>query len=277
MSNENYGKISISLFSDIVSEISPYCEFLMLYWMGEPLLHPELAEILEIARSQIRGNIVLSSNMTIYDERTYASICENVDVVLCCIDRWNSVAYERIRVGAKFDEVVKNTERLIELRKKRGEADIIVKALDLKIDSPEFKEFELYWKARGARAMLAWLNDWAGEMPGVRNAASIPLPTASDRRGACSDIWFKMPINWKGEVQMCCFDWNYRHAVDSSRARVDGVLGCWHSNFMSALRSKHIIGDWACNSLCKSCTTPGTREEFEAYVNFGEDSYFAIF
>ena len=115
MPDSDLGEMSLVNFQKTIDKISPYCEFLMLYWMGESTLHQHFSEILHYARKKIKGRIVLSSNMTFQCEKITKSIAKNVDIALCCIDRWNERKYENIRRGAKFDSVVKNTKNLLKL------------------------------------------------------------------------------------------------------------------------------------------------------------------
>lgn len=277
MPQSDLGEMSLERFEQVVCSISPFCEFLMLYWMGEPTLHSRFTELLRLARRHIRGRIVVSTNMTVDDEAVYRALLENADIVLCCIDRWEKSAYERIRVGANFESVVRNTENLLSLRGSGTSCEVVVKALDLNSTSLEHEDFQEHWKQRGARPLVAWLNDWAGTFQSMRNAAAMPVPRSERHRTPCADLWFKLVMNWRGEIQMCCFDWQYKYNV----GRVEDLEGwlpkAWHSTEMESLRRAHADGQWDVTPLCETCTTWGEPAELEAYVNFTESSYFTVF
>lgn len=276
MTPSNWGDIEIERFRSVLDLIAPYCEFLMLYWMGEPLLHENFEILMREARQRTRGRIVVSSNMTLMTESIADSILAHADVVLCSIDRWERSAYERIRIGASFESTIQNTKLLISRKSSSSRCKVIVKALDIKHESEEYAEFSQFWESLGATPMLAWLNDWAGSLPAIRNAARIPIPIAISQRVACADLWFKMVVNWRGEVQMCCFDWNYSHSI----ARIDSessLQSIWHSEKMISLRREHLAANWKTNALCESCTSWGQPHEFESYIEFDESSYFVVF
>ena len=170
------GYIDENLFERIIEDISPYCEFLMLYWMGEPLLHKKFNRLLEVARAKIRGIIVVSSNMTINDPLFYESALRNSDIFLCCLDRWDKLAYEEIRQGSSFDEVVNNIKEFLDTKNRNHNCEVIVKALDISNSSTEYDCFNKYWQKLGAKTMLAWVSDWAGTLPKLRNHSQLDIP-----------------------------------------------------------------------------------------------------
>jgi radical SAM protein with 4Fe4S-binding SPASM domain len=276
MKDENLGYMNPEIFKIILNEISPYAEFVMLYWMGEPLLHKDFADLLKLARSTLKGKIVVSTNMTFLTTEIADALAEYADIVLCCIDRWEPKAYERVRRGADFNKVVSNTISLIERRKLSGRAEIVVKALDINQSSGEWNEFSEFWTEKGARPLLAWLNSWAGRFPGMRQAASLAIPQAEIGRDPCADLWFKMVINWQGTVQMCCFDWEYAFPIGKV-GESNWLRDAWHGNEIRLLRQTHSKAQYISNPRCSTCDTWGTQNEFENYVNFNDDSYFSLF
>lgn len=277
MAQSQFGEISPEVFTDIIQTISPYAEFLMLYWMGEPLLHSNFSELLKVAREHIQGKIVVSSNMTVFDERTYQSLAENADIVLACIDRWDKAAYEKIRRGAKFDVVVEHTKLLLKAcEAPKSRCQVVVKGLDIKHDSLEYEAFHDYWEQLGAKPLLAWLNTWASTMPGVRNAAQLAVPGENDLRVPCADLWFKMVLDWQGRTQMCCFDWQYANQISDERG-ANWLKRVWHGEKMLALRKMHIEANYQMNTLCKKCDSWGEPNEHLAYTSWSDDSYFIVF
>lgn len=277
MHSNDLGYMDIELFRNVMVDIAPYCDFLMLYWMGEPLLHPDLPELLRIARSQISGKIVLSSNMTVLNESIAASILSYADILICCIDRWNKKAFEKTRNGAIFEKVISNTEYILRQRKPNDTCEIIVKALDIDNNQEEFNNFSNYWKSRGAHPLLAWLNDWAGTFNKIRKNSSIPIPHYDNNRVPCADLWFKLAMNWKGEIQTCCFDWRYSRKIGCYKKGENWLLKAWQSKNIVDLRTAHIKGNWGFNSMCEACTTWAEEIEMDAYINCDESTYFTIF
>lgn len=275
INTSDLGSMTLSVFERIIDSIAPYAEFVMLYWLGEPLLHPEISEMLYIARKKIKGKIVVSTNLTIATDEVLCGLLENTDIILCGLDRFKPNEYENIRVGANFSTVVTNIERLIKKKTQAHKAEIVVKGLDISFDSVEYQKFRDYWTQKGARPLLAWLNDWAGTFPSIRKVASIPIPQSHTKK-ACADLWYKMVINWRGEIQMCCFDWQYKNPIGVCH-NPDWLKSVWQSEKIIYLRELHKKHEFTSIQLCKHCNTWGEISEHNAYLDFDDSSYFIVF
>lgn len=274
MPSTDIGEMTLQHYETLLTKIAPYCEFLMLYWMGETTLHSQFTELLRLAREIVDGKIVLSTNMTNFSSEIEAAITSNTDIVLCCIDRWEKKKFERIRVGANFEDVVNNTLSLI-TASNGSNCEIIVKALDLDSKDNEYQEFSEFWTKQGATPMLAWLNDWAGTRPGIRNAASLAIPHSASNRVPCADLWFKMVINWKGDVQICCFDWMYQDKLGTLLEQ--SIEEIWHSEEIASIRAAHANGEFSSKKICAVCNSWGEIEELKAYLEPSNTNFFRIF
>lgn len=278
MPQHNLGSMDESTFKAVIDKIAPYAEFVMLYWMGEPLLHSQICSFLEYARSKIEGKVVLSSNMSVIDNEIVDSIVRNVDMLLCSLDRFDARDYERIRRGAKFEGVVANIELVLErLDGSRSGLEVVVKALDLAQDTDEYRRFDEHWRSRGALPMLAWLNDWAGTFPSMRNGASVDVPRSILSRSPCADLWFKMVINWRGNVQICCFDWNYDEQIGQVGSTESWLSDIWQGSTIASYRQMHLAGELGATNRCEACETWGEPAEHVAYTDWNDDSYFIVF
>jgi len=232
--------------------------------------------MLFLARENIKGKIVISTNMTISDDKIYRSLLKNSDVIICCLDKWDKVDYESIRRGADFEKVISNIENLLSIRKKwKDGSEVVIKALDIDPYSKESLSFNKYWQEKGAKTMIAWKNDWAGTFPELMNNLNIPAPETQDRT-ACADLWFKIVINWQGSIQLCCFDWSNSFPIGTIHDS-DWLYKTWQSKILIEARKTHLQGDFSKIPICKKCKTWGKKEEHTAYLNLNEDNYFLVF
>jgi len=85
--------------------------------LGEPLLNPRVYSMVKYAKK--RGLPVdVVSNFTVADSELLAKLVEaQLDWLSVSIDTASPETFEKIRVGARFDEVVKNVRLLLEIRK----------------------------------------------------------------------------------------------------------------------------------------------------------------
>ncbi len=276
LSPEDLGDMTLENARRIAASIGPTAELVMCYFMGEPLLHPQLDELLRIMREEVRGKLVLSSNLTKMDDHTIDSLLRrDVDVVICCIDRWEKTAYERIRIGASFDESVRSAEQLLRCRGNAERPMVIVKGLGIRMTAEEEEAFKSYWRSRGAVPLVGWVSTWAGQFPALARLSVHGAPYDRHKRVPCADLWFKMVVNWKGDVLLCCHNWSYSFSLGNVVEQ--GVDQVWHSLQLQQLRASHLQGQFAVNTLCEHCREWAEMEELSAYLGLSEELIGLVF
>lgn len=279
---DKLGDATLEELQNTFKIISRYAELTMLYFMGESTLHPSFAEVLLSARSTLRGRIVLSTNATNLSDEAIAAIVAACDIVIVPIDRWDSEKYSKIRRLAVFNDVVVNAERILAHRGDGEVPTVIVKGLDITprrsdapIGSSELAAFDAYWSERRAIPLHGWLNTWAGQMPNLVQLSSGLTPYDPVDRGACADLWFKAVINWRGEVVLCCHNWDY--SVRLGTMLSDGLRRVWHSTTLQELRRSHVSGDFSCTEICATCREWGEPDELDAYLDPTGERLYKVF
>ncbi len=99
-----------------VAAAFPYLRQVYLDAWGEPLLHPRIWEMADIARAA-GCSVGITTNGTLIDREVAGRLVKGVDVVGISIDGATAAIYEKIRRGAKFEEVVANVRLLAGARK----------------------------------------------------------------------------------------------------------------------------------------------------------------
>lgn len=105
----------------IVDEIYPCLDSIGLTGLGETLLYPHLAEIASYIKGKKKSIVISMStnaNLDGFIEKV-SKVLPYVDTIQISIDGIDDV-YEKIRVGAKFEALRENLERLIALVKKKN-------------------------------------------------------------------------------------------------------------------------------------------------------------
>nr|WP_294991472.1 radical SAM/SPASM domain-containing protein [uncultured Sediminibacterium sp.] len=278
LNEDKLGAMDHETFDRLLDKISPFAELTMLYFMGEPLQHPEIGDFLKLARKKLNGRLIVSTNcMLLTDELAKLIIDLSIDVVICCLDHWSKERYEKIRIGGNFETVIHNIENLLSIKSKqeRSETNVIVKSLDFGFEENEREEYESYWSSRGGIPLIGWVDSWAGQMPGLRKLNFEPQPYADLDRSECADLWFKMVINWKAEVVLCCHNYDYSIQLGSLLQTDPQTL--WQNDVITDFRRKHLEAKFDCNPLCKNCSEWGTLKELDTYVNLERNNLKLVF
>ena len=109
-----------ALFKKIVDEAKSFINDMYIHHRGEPLLNPALFELIAYAHEAGIHVRFHSNGALLTSDKAESLLNASPDLVSFSIDGFTAEPYERIRVGAKFDETVKNIIRLAEMRRARG-------------------------------------------------------------------------------------------------------------------------------------------------------------
>ena len=60
--NTQHGIMDLSLFKRIVSQIADSACVIQLYWMGEPLLNPNIIEMIAFCKQTTKAKVIISTN-----------------------------------------------------------------------------------------------------------------------------------------------------------------------------------------------------------------------
>lgn len=81
---------------------------------GEPLLRNDILQVLEFARKNYNGKILLSTNGTLINEKNIKKICENVDHISISLDGYDEESTKLIRGENIFKKVISTVNKLKE-------------------------------------------------------------------------------------------------------------------------------------------------------------------
>jgi radical SAM protein with 4Fe4S-binding SPASM domain len=97
-------------------------EELHLQGLGEPLMHPRFFDM--VAYATAHGvRVTTNSNVTLLNvSRAERMVASGLDTLYVSIDAATPATYERIRVRARWDRVVRNVEGLLTARARQGSA-----------------------------------------------------------------------------------------------------------------------------------------------------------
>ncbi len=179
------------------------------------------------------------------------------------MDGLTKETYEKVRVKGKFEEVLGNIERFLDLKHELGspiEADIQI--VRLSETDAEVEEFVDRWKQTHADLInIKELDTWGGQIEDV-NALEVeePVDDVNAHRKPCPNLWYHCHIHWDGVLVSCSRD--YDAVTPLGNVKNGGVLKTWHGARMQMMRRWHATGNF-CAEQCVNCTewswwTPGS-------------------
>jgi MoaA/NifB/PqqE/SkfB family radical SAM enzyme len=192
------------LYCHIVDEIARMGGWYVgLNRFGESLLYPRFVDAVRYAKRAGIGRTVVVTNATRLEGNLAEEILDSgLDEILISLDRLDRKTYESSRRGARFDQVVENVDRFIELRRQRGSGrpSIVINSVLVDEDVQQIRAlFDKYYDQV----------DWISLKPCARYGEGQDLPTTGITRRrwrTCTQPWERLNIFWNGETTVCCGD-----------------------------------------------------------------------
>ncbi|BBO18037.1 radical SAM protein [Candidatus Brocadia pituitae] len=115
--------IDICLFESLMDEVGPYLLTLALYAWGEPLLHPQLSEILKITSKHNIVTLLSTNGQNLEDNRVLEALIHYpTTYLIVAMDGLTDKTNSLFRRGAKLEHILGGVKKLAEMKRKKGSA-----------------------------------------------------------------------------------------------------------------------------------------------------------
>jgi len=115
--------MDVGLFERVMDEVGPCLLTASLWNWGEPLLHPELEEILRLARKHPVVLLLSTNGQTLDDERVQSALLRQPPShLIVAIDGLTDETNSRYRTGARLKPALDGVRRLAEQKGRRRQA-----------------------------------------------------------------------------------------------------------------------------------------------------------
>jgi radical SAM protein with 4Fe4S-binding SPASM domain len=212
---------------------------------GEPLLHKELGRFITYAKKKGIIDVFFNTNAALLtEEKARMLIDSGLDRLTISFEGFERSLYERNRVGAKFEEVVANVERLRGLRDTQGLSKPKIRVQTVLV--PELKdrmdEFVKFWEDRVDQVSY---NDMEPSVDTVKKKVrSVKSPWI------CPFPYQRMTIMWDGTITVCKNDYFGKLAFGNVNDL--SIKDCW-LEFVEELRKTHREGRSHEIEACVEC------------------------
>lgn len=248
------GTMSFENFKKILNQLD--CLFkIHLSGQGESFLNKELFRMINYANK--KGIIVnLNSNATLINNEAIENICKSdIGEIAISIESTNKNEYEKIRKGAKFDQVIANIKELSSALKKNNKKTILSFAVTiLKGHIEDLPNFILFAEKVGINKIIAqtiqekedYINNYNSEAKNnlllnykeklktsvikskkIAKEKNIEFIFDEEKSSGCIWPWRSIYVTWNGEVTPCCKILDYRK-INAGNLLTDDFWKVWN-------------------------------------------------
>jgi radical SAM protein with 4Fe4S-binding SPASM domain len=236
-------------FVKIIDKIYMNKPRIMLHVAGEPLLNKDLFDMIGYAKD--KGCWVgIHTNATLLTKEMSTRILESsLNFISFSFDGVTSEAYEKVRVGARFDQVRSQIETFLKLRteSKRKSPFTRIEILIMQETKTQISDFVEYWRTKEIDRVAGRLaGTWGGL---VGSSGSKKLWRFGHK--PCRDIFHKCAILVDGTVVPCCNDIQGRLPLGNILHQPFEEI--WQGQQYANLRQQHLKNTVQEKSICYDC------------------------
>lgn len=243
------GMMKLGTFKKIIDKISAWGPKINLYHSGEPLLHPDIFEMIKYA-AENNCYVNLATNGTLLDkEKSLKLIDSGLDELRFSFDGASREVYEKIRVGASFENVNENILIFLEKKKirKSKKPKVVIEIILMEETKKHIDSFlERFKILKVDEVRFRTLVDWAGKL----KISEISKPEDSHYK-LCCHPWFSVAILWNGLAVPCCYDFNALYIYGD--VKINNFFDTWNSVKAKSLRELFVYKKVEEINLCRSC------------------------
>lgn len=254
-----------------------------LHTVGEPTLHPRIAEMVKMATDRERVVTISTNGTRLHEEPLARALVEAGPHLLnISADAADDETLGKTRDGLKASVVVEGLRTLRRLREEVGPVcdspwgrvrlpTITMTCVVTQLFTPKVEQtfFDVYAPLVDD-FLFHFPNNHADYVPGreFEHAGVLPL-TIRDRvykalRHTCNYPWDALFLLSDGTMSVCRFDFDARIRI--GRFGESSIQELWRSDAMNSLRRAHMNFDFKDWPQCESCTATWYENRHEHYT-----------
>jgi radical SAM protein with 4Fe4S-binding SPASM domain len=252
------GHMDMDLYRKIIAEASQFVLEINLFFRGEPLLHPHIVEMVEIAEKAGIA-IHLNTNATLLRGKLVDGLLDaGLSKLTVSFDGGEKEAYEKMRRGARYEKTLENVMAFLKAKQARKSSKPYVTIQVIRFFDETLKRPEVPAEFVGLFDGLPvdefdpiWAHGWAGTMMDSEEFKAAPY---GHNFYPCNWLWKSLAITWDGRVATCCGDFGPAEVFGDLNTNT--LREVWNGPQMVRIRTLHRQGKLKDLPLCRGCDAP---------------------
>lgn len=242
------GYMDLNVFKNAIDELEGNIESLTLASRGEPLLNPNISEMLAFIQGKFLASKINTNASILTEKMIHDLLSADLQTIVFSVDASDKEMYEKIRVNGNFERVRANIELFHEIKSRDyPKSRTISRISGVKLnDSQDLSDMTNMWN--GVVDQVAFVNYSPWESAYDNEVNTIKSP--------CSELWNRMFVWWDGRMNPC--DYDYKSALTKNTDSYfpnKSITDFWNGDFYNSLREKHLLRRRSSLEPCARCSS----------------------
>lgn len=267
--------ISPRLWNKIAEESGPHGTWLRCTGGGEPMMHPEMVEMIQYAK-KLGCAVWLNTNGSLFGpnqvgrDKLTRLLESNIDLIEFSMDAGDAETYAQVRPPLKgnkqdprkrWDNQVSNIKFALEQRKILGSSSrIVVSIIRQKLIENTLDQIVGFWKQLGVdevitRKFLSWDDNTSISLTNSADENLYEIGKLSKTpKEPCVWPFERLNIDTLGRVALCGQDISFKTSHLFPNANEVSISDIWNGTTFSKYRERHLNGDGGSLNPCGGCS-----------------------
>lgn len=213
MTERRKKRMSVEDFRKILDALLPEVMYVNLYFQGEPLLNPDVPEMVAYATGHGVATCISTNGHFLTQEMSEKLKQAGLDRLIVSLDGADSESYSQYRQGGSFDTVINGIKNAV-----NAGLNVEIQCLLLSTTEGRKEEILEIGKKLGAARITFKTAQFYNQdtlMPANERYSRYKKGTLELKRGIRNRCWriiSSLVINTEGEVVPCCYDKDCTHS-----------------------------------------------------------------
>lgn len=248
------GLMNFAIFKKIIDEIAPLQCSITLDVQGEPLLHPQILDMVEYSKKNNCYTSLITNATLLTSKKSEQLISMGLDRIVFSFDSIDKEIYEKVRIRGNFVNTLKNIETFIDLNSQSGHPVFI--CMSAVVQEQTKKAIQQYREYFTGKEIDTIYTCTLLNMSGYSRTANQVDITKKNNKVICRLPWESIVVNWNGDVCPCPVDFEAQWLVGNVREH--SLQELWNNEQFCHFRQLHLLGDLEATcvvrDLCNKCS-----------------------
>ncbi len=253
-----------SLYKNLIDELKPTLQQIILYFQGEPMLNKQLPQLIEYAHKAKIFTSTSTNGQFLNKEYARLIVISGLDKLIISVDGTTQEVYETYRVGGNLEKTLDGIRHIVFWKNELNSLTPLVEiqflvlktnehqmaemkqlAKTLKVDRLTFKTAQLYDFEIGNN-LLPTKNKYSR----YKKMKDGKYVIKGSQSNYCGRLWSGAVVNVHGDVLPCCFDKASEHSFGNIHEY--SFSACWQSKKAFDFREK-VLENRKQFEMCRNC------------------------